>query len=127
MSPIVLDASAVLAAILHERGHERVLALGDAGHVSTVNMSEARVRLWDLGYSIEDIDLALENVDATVVDFTAEHARLAGDLRPVTRKAGLSLGDRACLALAIELGGTALTADRIWASLDLPVSIELIR
>ena len=127
MSPIVLDASAVLAVVLRERGHERVLALGKAGHMSTVNMSEARARLWDLGYSAADIDLALENVDATIMDFTATHARQAGDLRPLTRKAGLSLGDRACLALAIALDGTALTADRAWATLDLPVSVELIR
>ena len=47
--------------------------------------------------------------------------------RNVTRAAGLSLGDRACLALAKSQGGLVLTADRVWATLDIGVEIELIR
>ncbi len=49
------------------------------------------------------------------------------NLRPLTKSRGLSLGDRACLALAMSTGATAVTADRSWADLGLAVSIEVIR
>ena len=51
----------------------------------------------------------------------------AGALREPTLEFGISLGDRACLALAIENGETILTADRIWERLSLGVGIEVIR
>ena len=59
--------------------------------------------------------------------FTASQARLAADLRPTTSHAGLSLGDRACLALAIELGAEVYTADRQWAKVQVACKIHLIR
>lgn len=74
--------------------------------------------------------MALQDVSALrldVVPFDAETALLAGRLRAVTRHLGLSLGDRACLALAIRENATALTADRNWTDLDLPCKVELIR
>jgi ribonuclease VapC len=62
-----------------------------------------------------------------VVDFDAELAEMSADLRPATRPNGLSLGDRACLALAQKRGAVALTADRTWASVDVPVEVRVVR
>ena len=69
--------------------------------------------------------LALFDLD--VVDFTAEQALASAELRPATRAAGLSLGDRACLALARSRKATALTADRAWNRAELDIEIEFIR
>jgi PIN domain nuclease of toxin-antitoxin system len=62
-----------------------------------------------------------------VVDFDAAQARVAGDLRSLTRAQGLSLGDRACLALAQALGLPVMTADRAWASLEVEIKIRTVR
>jgi ribonuclease VapC len=123
----ILDSSAVLAAVLHEPGANRVLGLDGRRIVSTVNVAEVRTRMIDLGYENEEAESAFAMIGLEEVSFSSSQAKTASDLRPLTRKGGLSLGDRACLALAMALGGTALTADRAWAALDLPVSIELIR
>ncbi|MDP3523658.1 MAG: PIN domain-containing protein, partial [Hoeflea sp.] len=75
-------------------------------------------------------EIALQDVWALrfdVVPLDTETALLAGRLREATRGRGLSLGDRACLALAIRENAIALTADRNWADLDLPCKVELIR
>jgi len=61
------------------------------------------------------------------VDFAADLARVVGAIRAKTRSRGLSIGDRACIATAIKHGATVVTADRIWAELDLPCKVELIR
>jgi PIN domain nuclease of toxin-antitoxin system len=62
-----------------------------------------------------------------VIPFTEDQAETAGALRGPTQHAGLSLGDRACIALAIALGADLYTSDRIWATLGLPCSITLLR
>ncbi len=59
--------------------------------------------------------------------FTADHAETAALLRARTRERGLSLADRACLALALDRGLKVVTADRAWAELGLEVKVELIR
>jgi ribonuclease VapC len=60
------------------------------------------------------------------VPFDAEMAYRAGCLRSLTKSAGLSFGDRACLALADSLDVPALTSDRAWASLNLNIRVQLI-
>jgi PIN domain nuclease of toxin-antitoxin system len=127
MSNVVLDASAVLAAILEEPGHEAVLELRDRALLSAVNLAEARARLSDHGFDRWSIDTSIGLFNLEVVDFDAEQAIASADLRPSTRPAGLSLGDRACLALAQQRGGLAITADRAWARVDLPIEIRVIR
>jgi PIN domain nuclease of toxin-antitoxin system len=124
---VVFDASAVLAMALREPGHQSLLRLERVILVSTVNLAEVRSRLWDKEESETVIDEMLGRIDMSVVTFDAEQAKLAADLRPQTRRFGLSLGDRACLALGIVRKAIVYTADRAWSKLDLPIEIKLVR
>jgi PIN domain nuclease of toxin-antitoxin system len=129
MSSVVLDASALLALLNRERGQERVYdAL--AGHpvISTVNLSEVIAKLADRGMPEPVIREVLEPLALEVVEFDAADAYEAGLMRPVTRELGLSLGDRACLAVGRLLGVPVLTADAIWSRLSLDgLEVELLR
>lgn len=128
MSSTVLDSSALLALLNLEPGHERVRAALRAGAaIGAVNFSEVVARLSDAGQSEAEIRAAIDPLALEIVDFDAELAFRAGLLRPATRHAGLSLGDRACLALAERLDLPALTADRLWADLNLGMRVEVIR
>ena len=126
-SDIVLDSSAILAVLLNEPGQERVTGFQGKTHVSTVNMAEVRSRLHDIGLPRGEIDHHVAMLGVNEVDFSSHHAVSAGELRHSTRKAGLSLGDRACLALAMALAAPVMTADRNWANVDVPVTVEVIR
>ena len=126
MISFVLDASAVLAFLNKERGFERVEELIPHGVISAVNVTEVLTRLIDLGQPYAD---ATENFDCLtlrVIDLDLDHARKAAELRVLTRRFGLSLGDRCCLALAATFNATAVTADRNWKSLSF-CQVELIR
>ena len=127
MSRVVLDASAVLASFLREPGGDRILELLPDGLLSAVNYAETLTRLLERGVPERELTEAVADLDEIVVPFEAEQARLAAALRGATRPLGLSLGDRACLALAQVRGLPALTADRRWADLDLGVEVRLIR
>jgi ribonuclease VapC len=124
---VVFDASAVLTMALREPGHQSLLRLERVILVSTVNLAEVRSRLWDKEESESVIDEMLGRIDMSVVVFDAEQAKLAADLRPQTRRFGLSLGDRACLALGTVRKAIVYTADRAWSKLDLPIEIKLVR
>ena len=124
---IVADASAILAALKNEPFGEvdpREL-VGVA--ISAVNLCEVLSKLQDDGLSEAQADAAVSAMDLSVVAFDEPQARAAARLRPLTRHAGLSLGDRACLALGLRLDSTVITADRAWASLDTGVEVVLIR
>ncbi len=124
---IVLDASALLAFLFREEGHETVAKVLDQALVSTVNLAEVLGRFARDGH---DPILARDRLLAgpmTIVPFDDRHATLAASLVPHTAPLGLSLGDRAFLALALERGLPALTADQAWASLALPIEIIRIR
>jgi PIN domain nuclease of toxin-antitoxin system len=95
--------------------------------ISAVNVAEVITRLIDLGYSPEAAEVAISRGGFEVIPFDTAAASLAAKLRVTTRHLGLSLGDRACLALAEREGLPVLTADRAWASLDIGVEIRLIR
>ena len=128
MSSVVLDASALLASIYDEPGGRQVDAALDASAaISTVNLSEVVARLAADGLPVEQVRAGIESWRLDIVEFNAELALEAGMLRPTTRRAGLSLGDRACLALARRLGLPVLTADRAWAGLPIRVTVQLIR
>ena len=125
---IVLDASALLTAINREPGHEKLTpALLSSAVCSTVNLAEVHSKLVGLGIAADDaMDMAMSPVH-DVVDFTISHAMVTGGIIPQTRALGLSLGDRACLALGISLKAPVYTADRAWQKLKLPVRVFVIR
>ena len=128
MSKCVLDASAVLASIQHEPGQELVgQAIEDGSFISAVNFCEVIGKLLDAGLSQEHISATIQDLQLEVVSFDEDQAIAAGLLRTTTRQAGLSLADRACLALATALGLPALTGDRAWTRLDVGVEVELFR
>jgi ribonuclease VapC len=126
VSDVVLDASALLALLQDEPGAGRVLESLPGALISSVNLSEVVAKLSELGMPEADIRTAL-SLGLDVIPFDASLAFDAGLLRTATRSAGLSLGDRACLALAESRSLPALTTDRAWARLDLDVTIEVVR
>ena len=127
MSDVIVDASAILAAIKQEPGGERVAADARGAHISALNYCEIAGWLAERGSTGADIDRLVAPFDLTVAVFDRERASAAGLLAAKTVRRGVSLGDRACLALAIELGLPVMTADRAWRDLDFGVEIRLIR
>ena len=127
MADVVLDASAVLALLHREAGADVVLRHLDNGLVSAVNLAEVAARLADHRMPAAEIREVVGSIGVEIVPFDEPRAYDAASLRPLTRAKGLSLGDRACLALARERGVPAVTANRAWAALDLGIEIELIR
>jgi PIN domain nuclease of toxin-antitoxin system len=129
MTLVVLDASAVLALLLDEPGGRRVRAVLPQSALSAVNLAEVVGHFVRNGAAEQEIRRVVEPLPIDVVAFDEGLAFSAGLLLPVTRAAGLSLGDRACLALALRVGAPALTADRTWQSVGaaVGVAIELIR
>lgn len=123
----VLDASALLAALHDEPGVERVRELLPSARIASVNLAEVIAQLHARGVPETVIDEILYDLDLSVVPFTTATARRAGLLGGATGSARLSLGDAACLALAAELGGVAVTANSGWRDLDLEIPIELLR
>lgn len=127
----VLDASALLAYVLDEIGAQRVLAaLRNGAAIGAANWAEALSRLADLGAdpTAEAGRLrALLGDRLAVVALDEAQADQIARLRPLTRHLGLSLGDRACLALGAALRLPVVTADRSWAALGVGVRVEVIR
>ncbi len=123
----VLDASALLCLLLDERGANKVLAVLPSCVVGAVNLSEVVAKLSDRGGAPAQIEAALSALDLDVAPFDAEQAWLAGLLRAQTRRLGLSLGDRACLALGRLREATVLTCDASWVDLDIGCAVELAR
>ena len=128
MSKWVLDASALLALLLNEPGQDLVArALSDGASISAVNVSDVVAKLSEIGMPVAAIRDALDSLGMDVVGFDRRQAYRAGELRPATRPGGLSLGDRACLALAEELNAPAITTDRSWEKLPLGIPITVAR
>ncbi len=128
MNSIVLDASAILAIINQEPGSEKLSShLLAASVCSTVNLAEVQAKLVSRGWSPDD---AWEDAMSPVreaVPFTGEQAKIAGSLVAVTRHLGLSLGDRACVALGVSLKAPIYTAEKTWSKLRLGVGVHVIR
>ncbi len=127
MTTHVADASAILAMLDREPGHQRVAAALPATVMSTVNLAEIVTSLINKGIPAADARRTTESLEIETVPLDRELALAAGALREVTRSHGLSLGDRACLALGRHLALPVLTADRAWAELDVGIEIQLIR
>ena len=114
MSIVVIDASAILAAILGEAGGDLVFDLLDESIVSTVNVAEVYTYAAINDLPTDAIDAFFADTGIEVVPFDQAQAVATGGLVSHTRKAGLSLGDRSCLALAKLRRAAVLTADRPW-------------
>ena len=127
MVSAVLDLSAILSVLNGEPGADAVVEILDDAIVSTVNYAEVVAKLVDRGSSSEQAQSVLRSIALTTIDFYVSLARRTGMLRCQTRKRGLSLGDRACLALAEREGVPAMTADRNWAGSVLGIEVHLIR
>jgi PIN domain nuclease of toxin-antitoxin system len=123
----IVDASAIIAVLLDEPGRERVEALLPSAAISSVNLSEVVTAMLNRGHDFTEAVSKVSRFALEVIDFTEDHAFEAARLRPLTAKQGLSLGDRACLALASIEGLPVMTADRSWGSVDVGVQIDVIR
>jgi PIN domain nuclease of toxin-antitoxin system len=128
VSRIVLDASALLAALNGERGADKLtLELLSTAVISTVNLAEVQTKLVNRGLSPDMAWAAALVPIERAIPFTAEQAKATGSMAAKTRAWGLSLGDRACLALGLALQAPVYTADRSWKNLKLGVQIHVIR
>lgn len=124
---IVLDSSALLAVLLYERGGDVVVEIGMGAMMSCVNYTEVISKVLENGGTLPDAVSGVRRLRPQLIPFDIRQAERAGELRPITASLGLSLGDRACIALAEQTGAKILTADRRWAELKLDVAIQLIR
>ena len=129
MKPVVLDSSALIAELNGEPGADKVRAAMEDAAISTVNLAEVVTFLARRGGSRAAVIALLERLAIEVVPFDAEQALDSGMLVAITRAAGLSFGDRACLALAGSRGARVLTADRAWSTVkdSIGLEIDLIR
>ncbi len=126
---MVLDASAVLALLFEETGAEVVRAQLRTGVIGAANLAEVLAKLSDHGLPAVEAVRAVAILGLEVAPMTKAQAQRSAELRSLTRGAGLSLGGRACLALAAELGAPAVTADRSWDAVAgaAGVSVQAIR
>lgn len=124
----LLDASALLAIIFRESGHEIAAAMCPAS-ISAVNLSEVVARLTERGVPTQAATAVPNTFGLTVLPLTEEAASRAGLLRATTKSLGLSLGDRCCLAVGQLEGLEIVTADAAWEGLaaGLNVTITNIR
>jgi len=123
----VLDSSAVLAVIFNEPGGEKIVDLLQGGLLSTVSLAEIHTRLLLDGRPADFAWNRILSMGFEVCFFDDEQARLAAEMIGKTRPFGLSLGDRACLALAIQRKAKVYTTDRVWKNFALGIDVELIR
>lgn len=127
MPDAVLDASALIALLRDEPGAQAVERLLGRAVMSVVNWAEVLQRFRAHGVETAGKRESVEALGVRIVGFTPEDAEVVAELWEATRAAGLSLADRACLALARRLALPAHTADREWRKLDVGVEVVLIR
>ncbi len=127
MTDAVLDASAVLAVLQKEPGAEEVWRHLPGACLSAVNAAEVASKLVDGGSDPEEAGESLERLGVTLMPFEDCDVVPSARFRTAKGSARLSLGDRACLALALRLELPAVTADRAWAEVDTAVDVKLIR
>jgi ribonuclease VapC len=124
---MVLDSSVILAHINDEPGSDNAAQYFGDALISAVNLAEVTGKLVERGASLGLVRLALSRYGLQVAIFDEELAELTGALRAATKSFGLSLGDRACLALGQRYSLPVLTADRMWKELGLPIEVRLLR
>jgi PIN domain nuclease of toxin-antitoxin system len=117
----------ILAIVRGEAGEEKALRLSRDAVISAVNVAEVVTKCIEKAYPVEVALQVIQSAGIKTIDFDYDLAVTAGRLQSLAPKGVLSLGDRACIATAIKIGGTAVTADRVWSTLDLGCKVELIR
>lgn len=127
MNSVVLDASAIMCVMRKEPGCEHVIGHLPTAIVSSVNLSEVFAKARDMEMTLEGVKWVVESMKLSTVPFDEELAFVAGSLREATRGSGLSLGDRACLALGWKRQLPVLTTEQAWRGLDVGVTIQHIR
>ena len=130
MNKVVVDASALLALINSEKGADKVEVLVGNIIMSSVNVTEVASKVYDLlnNNNEEQCKLSIEPFVHSIIDFDKSLCYLAASLKARTKHKGLSLGDRACIATALQLDLPVYTADKVWAELDIPnLKLKLIR
>ena len=127
MADVVLDSSALMALLRGEPGADKVMACLPQAVVSAVNQAEVQTKLVASGLDEKLAWWHIEELGCPSIPFDEQQARVAGALVKVTQPFGLSLGDRACLALALERKAAVYTTDKIWSNLALGIQIEVIR
>lgn len=125
--PVILDASALLALIQEDPGCEDVEKCLPDVIMSSVNVSEVISILLRIKLPINEIQDILSELIIEVKDFSHEQALVAAEIGHLNTNLGLSLGDRACLALAKSSNHPVLTADKIWANINDKIDIRIIR
>jgi ribonuclease VapC len=123
----VLDASAILCVFFNEKGAEAVETLLGNSIVSAVNYAEAVSKLHERNVQASTISAILESFPAPIIDFDTGQSIATAALRNATRSRGLSLGDRACLALAASRGATAVTTDQAWKDFEQVAPVLVVR
>ena len=126
MRRTVLDASAIPAALFREPGAGVIETHYEAGIVSSVNLSEVAAKLSDRGMPSIEAQELLSGLGLAIHPFDERLAYMAGVMREATRSSGLSLGDRACLALGLAEGVPVVTVDRKWADVSEAVGVEVL-
>lgn len=126
-SKVVLDASALLCLLNDEPGADRVLDVLNRCVIGATNLGEVVSKLRERGLSLDEVREALGGLHLDVRPLSTAQAMTIGDLRPTTKSLGLSLGDRACLALALDLQAEMFTTDADLASADVGISITNVR
>lgn len=127
MNDYVLDASALLTLLNAEKGADLVQELLPRAVISSVNLAEVVTRLSLLNIPEIEIHEILNPLGLEIIPFDEDQAFQAGVISKITQSLGLSLGDRACLALAVTTHKRVVTADRIWKDLKLGIEIQLVR
>jgi PIN domain nuclease of toxin-antitoxin system len=129
MSKVVLDTSAVLAYLFNEVGADKVYPVLEAGSgiISSVNYAELVGKLIDQTMPLDVIREILFDLELEIAEYNEAQAFATGTLLTVSKAYGLSLGDRACLALGMVMKLPILTADRVWLNVPLSTEVRVIR
>lgn len=125
---VIVDASALIAFLMEEPGGDNLIPHLEEAQISSVNFHECIYSLVSkYGASLEQANARLTQTSLEVHNYTEHLAVIAASLQPQADKLGLSLGDRACIATALETGMPIVTADRVWKKLKLDIPVICIR
>lgn len=127
MTSVVLDASALLALINKEKGYEIVEKYLPDSIMSSINLAEVATVLMRLDIPFDEVTDLLSNIMKEIIPFDERQAYIAARWYQKTKTFGLSLADRACLALAESKKLSVITADKAWANIDKSIEVILLR